>query len=178
MDRPLENLAKKKIHQIDKHVSISNMICALPKDKGSLFSYRPIIQHIINVNDTDHDKEDKEKFKINNIDYTWLKTIEGNTTDIIEKSKQVFDIIENNIANGKHTLVHCWAGRNRSASCVIFYYMKRYNVSFDDAMKHVTKLRPIIKLMPMFEKQLRQFDEETESEDIMNEFLFNEYDIR
>ena len=49
------------------------------------------------------------------------------------------------------------AGISRSASLVIYYFMKKYNINFDDALKMVKGKRNIINPNDSFKLQLKQF---------------------
>ena len=65
------------------------------------------------------------------------------------------EIIENCKNMNKKILIHCSAGKSRSASCVIHYLMKKENLSYDDAILYVSKCRPIIEPNNGFKKQLK-----------------------
>jgi protein-tyrosine phosphatase len=56
------------------------------------------------------------------------------THDFIDKSKSV----------GSNVLVHCYAGISRSATIVISYLMKTYNMTYVDAFSIVKSKRSII----------------------------------
>ena len=49
--------------------------------------------------------------------------------DIIPYAEQVYPLLDTT----KKTLVHCSAGRSRSCGVVVYYIMKKYNKSFEDA---------------------------------------------
>jgi hypothetical protein len=56
------------------------------------------------------------------------------------------------------TLVHCYAGISRSASIIISYLMKKYNLSYEKAYNYVKNKRPIINPNRGFKKQLIQYE--------------------
>ena len=60
--------------------------------------------------------------------------------------------------NGGKTLVHCYAGRSRSASSVIAYLMKYEHMTLKQAHSHVRARRAVIRPNPGFWKQLITFE--------------------
>jgi len=59
-------------------------------------------------------------------------------------------------------LVHCMAGISRSTSLIIYYLMRKYALSYDQAYQIVKKGRSIIQPNIGFESQLRSFDKHRE----------------
>jgi protein-tyrosine phosphatase len=55
----------------------------------------------------------------------------------------------------KKILVHCFMGASRSASFVIYYIMKKYNKTFDEALECVKDKRSMVNLSTKFEENLR-----------------------
>lgn len=64
--------------------------------------------------------------------------------------------IENAISKGGKILVHCHAGISRSASIVIYYLIKKYKLSYHNALHIVKNKRPIINPNIGFKNQLNQ----------------------
>ncbi|XP_071501196.1 dual specificity protein phosphatase 14-like [Diadema antillarum] len=60
--------------------------------------------------------------------------------------------------NGGKTVVHCYAGRSRSASAVIAYLMKYEHMSLKQAHSHVRSRRAVIRPNPGFWKQLITYE--------------------
>jgi protein-tyrosine phosphatase len=56
-----------------------------------------------------------------------------------------------------NTLVHCGAGVSRSGSIVVAYLMKKYNLSYDDAIAKAREKSPRIRPNSSFERQLREW---------------------
>eukprot|EP00347_Sterkiella_histriomuscorum_P011202 403373359 len=61
--------------------------------------------------------------------------------------------------NRNVVFVHCAMGRSRSATCVIMYIMKRFQISYEDALDFVKSKRECVDPNEGFLKQLRQFEE-------------------
>ena len=55
------------------------------------------------------------------------------------------------------TLVHCYMGSSRSATIVIFYLMKRYLMTFSDALQFVRDKRKCVNLNTNFAEELQKF---------------------
>ena len=63
--------------------------------------------------------------------------------DLSKYYDQIYNFIEQH--SDKNILVHCMAGISRSASFVIYYFMKKNNLQFDDAYRYVKMRRPVVK---------------------------------
>lgn len=50
-------------------------------------------------------------------------------------------------------------GRSRSATCVIMYIMKRFQIAYEDALEFVKNRRDCVDPNEGFLKQLRDFEE-------------------
>lgn len=70
-----------------------------------------------------------------------------------------FDFITNAFANGGKVMVHCFAGKSRSASIVIGYLMKTQKMKFEDALKFVGKFRPCVEPNIGFCTQLSKYQD-------------------
>ena len=57
---------------------------------------------------------------------------------------EVVDVINNYLCDGKRIYVHCVQGRSRSASIIIYYFMKYHNMKFEKAYKKLLAIRPCI----------------------------------
>lgn len=56
---------------------------------------------------------------------------------------------------GSNVLIHCMAGRSRSATCLAAYLMKRRGLSADDAVQFIQEKRSIVQPNDGFMYQLR-----------------------
>jgi len=66
--------------------------------------------------------------------------------------------IENGIAAGVRTLVHCGAGVSRSASIVIAYLVSQCNMTLAESLAKVQKARPVVNPNQGFLTQLMDFE--------------------
>lgn len=70
-----------------------------------------------------------------------------------------YDYIEEyNKNTTKNILVHCYMGKSRSASIVIYYLIKKYNYTLDDAIKYIKDKRNIVNPNVNFVMQLKEHD--------------------
>lgn len=67
------------------------------------------------------------------------------------------------ILSGGKVLVHCFAGKSRSATICAAYMMATEGVSLDEALEHIRGARPIINPNSGFVAQLRKFEAELET---------------
>ena len=69
-------------------------------------------------------------------------------TESILRVKEILD------QHSEPALIHCVAGRSRSASMVIGYFMLKDNLSYSEAVRWIRKSRPCIAPNPGFRLQL------------------------
>jgi hypothetical protein len=86
--------------------------------------------------------------------YHKFKIADNNSDDISEILEETYKIIITNLALGNKVFIHCFMGASRSASVIIYYLMKKYNITYKKAKKYVMKIRPIINLSVKFHKTL------------------------
>jgi len=118
------------------------------------------ISHIINVTDTLENYFENELDFQGGTRFKYLKiSIPDSPTIIItDYFPSGFKFIEDAITNGGKVLVHCFAGKSRSASIIIGYLMKTQKIKCNDAMKLVAKSRPCIEPNIGFLTQLLQYE--------------------
>jgi protein-tyrosine phosphatase len=73
--------------------------------------------------------------------------------------EEAYDFFEECQTNNKKVLVHCYMGSSRSASTIIYYMIRKYNYSFDDAFQYLKERRPHVNLNTNFESELRQYEQ-------------------
>jgi len=77
--------------------------------------------------------------------------------DILVEMDQIVDQIHHEISEGRNLLVHCAAGKSRSASVVIGYLIKYFKMSFGDAYDYVKAYRGSIEPNQGFVEQLKKY---------------------
>ena len=92
------------------------------------------------------------------INYIKIEADDDINTDMISFWIQIADIIESCVKMNKKTLIHCSAGRSRSASSVIYYLMKKENLSLNESYEHVLRCRDIIDPNEGFRRQLKEIE--------------------
>lgn len=112
------------------------------------------ITHILNISvGIPNYYEDNEKIKYKRI------PIEDNVgVNLKEYFPTVFSFITNALESGGRVLVHCFAGKSRSASFVIAYLMHIHKMSYMDVFKHVQSHRSVVEPNLGFELQLYAFE--------------------
>jgi protein-tyrosine phosphatase len=68
-----------------------------------------------------------------------------------------FNFIDNALLNNGRVLVHCFAGKSRSASIVIGWLMKNEKMSYENALQYVRNYRPCVEPNLGFCCQLKKY---------------------
>lgn len=71
-----------------------------------------------------------------------------------------FSFIDECVAAGGRLLIHCVAGKSRSATILIAYLMETHNHSFETAWSLCKEKRPLINPNKGFISQLKDFEKE------------------
>lgn len=138
-----------------ENVGFDNTIsCILEDDKGNgiLFltdntgsqNIEKVIElgitHIINATDLlpNYFEEDAR------FSYLRIPIMDSPEINITDYFKSAFEFIDNAFAQGGKVVVHCFAGKSRSASIVIGYIMTKKTMKFNEALKMVITKRPIV----------------------------------
>jgi len=108
------------------------------------------INMIINVT-----YECKNHHRDKGIKYIQLEAIDNEDQDMNSVWLQAAEAIHNAKNNHEKVLVHCHAGKSRSASTIIYYLMKHEGYSFDQAFQHVKNCRSSINPNTGFIAQLQ-----------------------
>lgn len=102
------------------------------------------ISHVLSVLDFEPTvKEDKSSVKVKRLH---IHAHDVSHMDLLSEFEQCYDFItqalEENDTN--QVLIHCYAGRSRSATIALMYLMKKYRYTYDQAEKHLKERRPDI----------------------------------
>jgi protein-tyrosine phosphatase len=116
-----------------KQVGVTHIVnCA-----GELQNYHPDKFHYLRLGMRDSSHE----------------TIYGTLEPTYQYMKRIVELRPSN-----KILVHCYAGMSRSATIVIYFLMRHYSMSFDDAYNHVKKIRNVISPNSGYKTQLKEVD--------------------
>lgn len=106
------------------------------------------IKHIVNVT-----QEITPYFNTSDeFTYKVYKLYDNNQDDIHLYLDDSYNYITNSADN---ILVHCYMGSSRSATIVIYYLMKKYNMNFEESINYVKEKRDIINLTNKFKEELQ-----------------------
>jgi len=89
-----------------------------------------------------------------NFKYLILEANDGEKQNLLEYFKEVIQFIEDARQQNGTVLVHCTAGKSRSAAMICAYIMYKKKVTCEVAMKYMKKRRPIVEPNIGFMKQL------------------------
>lgn len=84
----------------------------------------------------------------------WIDVLDEETSDLLSYMDTSFRFIKEAVDGGRAALVHCQAGRSRSATIVTAYLMKRYKLGFTEAYHRLKSLKPDVQVNSGFEEQL------------------------
>ena len=87
-------------------------------------------------------------------EYITYRIKDNNHHSIKEFLIDSFNFINRN--KNKKILVHCYAGSSRSASIVLYYLIKNYNMTFDDANTFLKEKRSIVNINTTFIKDIKE----------------------
>ena len=69
-----------------------------------------------------------------------------------------YHFMNNVIESGQNVLIHCMAGISRSVSMIIYYFMKKKGVRYEDAYNYIYQRRSIAYPNHCFRKQLQLYN--------------------
>jgi hypothetical protein len=87
----------------------------------------------------------------NDFEYKIYKLYDNNNDNISDYLEDSYNYITNTTDN---ILIHCYMGSSRSATIVIYYLMKKYNMTLDNSINFVKEKRNIINLTKKFKNEL------------------------
>ncbi|XP_045472736.1 dual specificity protein phosphatase MPK-4-like [Harmonia axyridis] len=125
---------------------------AAAKDKDTL--KRLNISHIITI---DTCPLPRQIVELKCLTIKFIQLSDQPKEDILSYFDETQSFIEEGISKG-NVLVHCYFGVSRSATVVIGYVMKKYNLNFSDAFQRVKLKRSIVYPNPGFISQLLLYE--------------------
>lgn len=91
--------------------------------------------------------------------YYKVDLLDDEEEDLISLLDKIVEFIDNCISNKGKVLVHCAAGLSRSPSCIIAYFIKKYNYTYEESVDLIKKGRRNIDPNKGFQKQLKAYYE-------------------
>lgn len=163
-------------------MSTYNYICDTSKIIDGLYlaSYRAVtipnfklynITHLINITEEFDDKQVMGIIKPEN--YYRINVEDNVNTDIYPYFRSTYKFIDNAILSGGNVLIHCRMGISRSATLVIAYLMKKFNLTRNAAFSIVSVKRPIVNPNVRFWEEALQKWSNTMYENNYNEMIPN-----
>nr|XP_057918139.1 dual specificity protein phosphatase 12 isoform X2 [Doryrhamphus excisus] len=84
----------------------------------------------------------------------WINVLDEAASDLLSHMDSCFLFIQEAVDGGGAALVHCHAGRSRSATIVTAYLMKRYQLGFVEAYQRLKNVKQDVQVNSGFEEQL------------------------
>lgn len=84
----------------------------------------------------------------------WVNVLDEVTSDLLSHMDDCFLFIQEALDGGGAALVHCQAGRSRSATIITAYLMKRYQLGFTEAYHRLKTVKQDVQVNSGFEEQL------------------------
>ena len=76
-----------------------------------------------------------------------------NKNKIIRISKQIYNIIN---SFDENILIHCNYGQSRSVSVVIYYLMRQYQYTYNQAYNYIKNIKPDVRINYSFTEELNK----------------------
>ncbi|KAL6053472.1 dual specificity phosphatase 12 [Balamuthia mandrillaris] len=90
--------------------------------------------------------------------YLEIRASDETTEDLLTHFETSTQWLEQALSNGGRVFCHCVAGISRSASLVIAFLMKKFDLSFDEAHRYLRGRRPVIAPNRGFVRQLKAYE--------------------
>lgn len=127
--------------EIDSHLFLGNYTHS--------FGYSRLRNQIeVLVNATNYPYQIKNEFCLN------IPIYDLNYADIGPYLEQSYHFIDNHITNDRNVLVYCIFGRSRSVAICVYYLMKKYQISFEQAYQRIENKKMFININESFKHQI------------------------
>lgn len=85
-----------------------------------------------------------------------------NEHSLINSFEETFNIINdylesNESTDSKNIMIHCYMGASRSASIIVVYLIKNYNMSLDEAIQYMKSKRPETNINITFIEEIKKY---------------------
>lgn len=90
-------------------------------------------------------------------DYHRISVDDIENETIINNLELVYKYIEEQIKNKNKILIHCFAGRSRSAAVVLFYMIKKYELNINEAYDLILKKRHVVNINKSFYNEINDY---------------------
>ena len=133
--------------EIDEHLFLGNLThCA-----SLNCLYRNNIRGVVNVTNTSNFYP-----YLKDIEYFNIPINDLNGINISKYLEEAYTFIDSLISQHDNVLVHCLFGRSRSVAICVYYLMKKYSLSFEQAYQKIENKKPFININQSFVEQLKQ----------------------
>ena len=90
-------------------------------------------------------------------DYYRISVEDIENESIINNLDLVYKYIDKQIKKNKKILIHCFAGRSRSAAVVLFYLIKKYKLNIKEAYDLILKKRHVVNINKSFYNEINNY---------------------
>ncbi|XP_061587345.1 dual specificity protein phosphatase 12 isoform X2 [Cololabis saira] len=89
----------------------------------------------------------------------WVNVLDEATADLLSHLDACCAFLDQALDGGGAALVHCQAGRSRSATVVTAYLMKKYQLGFSEAYLKLKTLKADVQVNSGFQQQLQLYED-------------------
>ncbi|KAL7456354.1 hypothetical protein ACHAWC_007878, partial [Mediolabrus comicus] len=91
------------------------------------------------------------------IKYKRISVYDASTSDLLSHADEIVNFISSGLHHGS-VLVHCQRGVSRSATAVIFFLIRRANMTYDQGLQLCKQRRSVVDPIQAFCEQLKQYE--------------------
>jgi protein-tyrosine phosphatase len=133
-----------ELNKVIDYLYITNVYTAQKEETLKLYN----IKHVISL----------YPVSLPEFNQLYINIYDTPSADIKQYFEETYDFIEKHRMNKESVLVHCHAGRSRASTIVIYYLMRKFNITFDKAYNYLKTKRSIIEPNEGFKNQLLEFE--------------------